>query len=69
MRTNQKNSFFRKFRDLLSLSVDPGAVLRELFFKDQISFSEILRRNSKAGRRVNRSQVHYVRGWMILIKP
>jgi hypothetical protein len=69
MRTKQRNSFFRKFRDLLSLSVDSGAVLRELFLKDQISFPEILRRNSNAGSPANRGQVRYVRGWMILIKP
>ena len=69
MRTKQQNSFLHKFRDLLALPVDLGAVLKELFTNDRGSFPEILRRNSKPWKLANRHQVHYVRGWMILIKP
>jgi hypothetical protein len=69
MRTKKQNSFFHKFRNLLTLPVDPGAVLRDLFINDRENFPEILRRNSKPWKLANRNQVHYVRGWMILIKP
>jgi hypothetical protein len=69
MRTNHQSSFFRKVHDLLSLPVDLGAVLRELFIHDSGSFPELLRRNSKPRELANRGKVHYVKGWMILIKP
>ena len=69
MGTKQKNSFFHKVRDLLTLPVDLGSVLRELFINDRGGFSEILLRNSEARKLAYRNHVQYVRGWMILIKP
>ena len=69
MRTEQKNSFFQKVRDLLTLPVDLGSVLRELFINERGSFSKILLRNSEARKLAHRNHVQYVRGWMILIKP
>ena len=69
MWTKYQNSFFRKLRDLLILPVDLGAVLRELFTNNQVSFPELLRRNSKSQELTNRNRVQYVRGWIILMKP
>jgi hypothetical protein len=68
MRAKPKNFFFHKLRDLLTLPVDLGSVLRELFVNDRRSFSEILHRNSKPWKLAH-GNVHYVRGWIILIKP
>jgi hypothetical protein len=69
MRTKYQNSFFRKLRDLLTLPVDLGAVLRELFTNDQGSFLELVRRNSKPQELTHRKQVQYVRSWILLMKP
>jgi hypothetical protein len=61
-------SFFQKLREALTLSVDVGAVLRELFTSDAPNCQEILRRNSKPRELTVRHQVRYVRGWIVLIK-
>ena len=68
MRTGHRNYFFHKIRDLLTLSVDLGGVLRELFTNHPGSFPDILRRNSGPLAPARRSSVRYVRGWIGLMK-
>ncbi len=69
MRTKQQNPFFRKLRDLLTLSVDLVSVLKDLFMNDHADFEKVLRRHSRSWKPAKPSTPCYVRGWIILIKP